>query len=758
MQSASRSHATVLTVAMLGTGQHRDSYQSVLTQLVKSIDVSEDQLVHLIDGPGATGKSKDHPMLGTYDFECHYDHQSKTLVKSKTPKKIFVSRSGSASKVGGLVAGEGYEDAIDEVVAMVEALVEAGKFPIELNLTGFSRGADTMLRLSNVLNAMYKRDVVRVNIFALDPVPGTGRQASKKARVIPDNVQEYEAVLMRDERGALLRSQDKRHLTVQRPDVTRVTHHLYHGVHGDGNYFRANPAGSEDRPKKRYEAMQDTPRLVWDDLWKFAERHGVRFRNNEFNYLEKQKVSGKSVYTEHGSKPLGDNERLAAYTRMLRNKAAYRSGTVGYDRSFTHDESSYFLHGIGYFRDKQHVLLFRKHYPQCFNYFFQKNRGAPPSPWQAVANEIRQMPDAMVKSLEEYLHLNLQKRVNHELIVVPATKGIPVVLSDLEKNKPLMRLWEGVQSITSAVSAGYDTSISKASAARLLGVVKAHMVADKTPEEKLEALRAIITVMMRHYHGHGVFPAKLAALLNPSEVNATLAEAYLDKLLLQEKISQDALLKKELVACRKNIIAIRQDDKFTSAEKAKLISDQMLLLHRAVNQMPHTAPVQLALTYAAHYTRSVKPNLRPAYRVIKSMNDYLDASHWFGLGRNSKLLSAKKEIAKAVKETVMQLMQAKLGADSDALKQLLGAALYAAGQLRVQHGNKKEARLDGMLRQGIIDVSVNVSMQPRIEREDEKIKTIVKAFQLKLDEICVRHAPVVHENVEDQSRLVRRLD
>ena len=163
------SRPTVLNIAMLGTGQHRDKVKSILTSLVDSIDIGSNQSAYLIDGLGAPHKNKEHLMLGTYDLETAYYPDTGEFKTRKTLKKDPLAR---ATEIGGNLRGDGYLDAIKEICVLAEDMLRAGKSPLVLNLFGFSRGGDTILRAANTLFGLYG-DAVQVNIFAVDPVPGT---------------------------------------------------------------------------------------------------------------------------------------------------------------------------------------------------------------------------------------------------------------------------------------------------------------------------------------------------------------------------------------------------------------------------------------------------------------------------------------------------------------------------------------------------------------------------------------------------------
>lgn len=452
----------VLNIVMLGTGQHQSNVKSVLTQLYDQMEVSENQSKHLINGPGgqAAVDSKDF-MLGTYDFSVSYDSTCGKLIPEKTMKK----KLDASTQIAGNLTGFGFEDAINEALKTIEAMDPNVDAPVVLNMYGFSRGADTILRIANELNRRYGHDVITVNIFAIDPVPGAGRNDATRARIIPGNVKRYEAVLMEDERRPMFSPQDKSHLVVQNPTKTEVIHHLYSGNHSHGTRFTADITQKNETDKNL--AIQDSARLIFDDIRRFNESCDVKL--NEGSAV-KAVVSQNGYSVKDDTISLDDQQRLQAYGRMCANKSLYaKTGqSLGIDRSFLKHKEDYFLHGDDFFQDKQHMLLFQKIYPKTFTFLFN-------SPSKPVGGELISAINSELSTMKSQgdIHLKLLqnkfKNQINDVMISPGAEphGIkcPIEIYD---DKEIMRIWNGLLEAYQAVRAGYDNSISKSEAKAFL--------------------------------------------------------------------------------------------------------------------------------------------------------------------------------------------------------------------------------------------------------------------------------------------------
>lgn len=87
-----------------------------------------------------------------------------------------------------------------ELQAQKSKIMRKGQLPTVVNLVGWSRGGVTCHMLANAMAQDPQLKGIPVNIFAVDPVPGTG-QFQKHRISIPANVDNYVAVYARDERS-----------------------------------------------------------------------------------------------------------------------------------------------------------------------------------------------------------------------------------------------------------------------------------------------------------------------------------------------------------------------------------------------------------------------------------------------------------------------------------------------------------------------------------------------------------------------------
>jgi hypothetical protein len=514
---------TVLNLIFLGTGFHRlnKGKQHLLTELENSIISAPDQYVHLIDGLGGVPDSDNpskakYPMLGTYDFNSSYDAENNELLSHKKPRSAALSASVYASKVQGI----GFHDAMTEATALVDTLVAAGKKPLVINMYGFSRGADTALRFCNTLNGKYAD--VKANIFAIDAVAGVGRRSAKKGRLIPEMVEEYHSVLMANENNFGFEPQDKSRLNIQNPDNTKVTFQLLGGRHSSALTFADDPTiipAADNKVKK----TTDSARILWDEMHRFAKRHGTVMR--DIGFLSKIKQGGIKEYKLYQYAPMTEVQRFEAYTRMVAHKSKYealapQSSLLNF-RAFTKSKEDYFLHGVNYFQDAEHVRLFQAHYSKFFDYFFQKNtEHASP---RAVLEEIQDMkkhPD-LVNSLVSAGLPDISKITSLDQIGQP--QGISLTLADLRTS--LSELWERVLSIVHPVLTGQDDSVPIKTAAALREQVHQVLLSDRPAASKALEINAVIkTELLKTKNTNQPFYLKLASMIGEASKTSSYAD------------------------------------------------------------------------------------------------------------------------------------------------------------------------------------------------------------------------------------------
>lgn len=492
-----------------------DLVKSIDTQTVDSKEskTKQNQFLHIIDGiggkitkrdlKGTHFKTTDHPMLGTYQFnkdgikvatsstvdpisdkfptkipakiESKIEIEEKTLQDSEKEEKetkeeqkseptktyntiqidkqpISQFSTTSTTETKAKITGKGFKSGIMETVALVLKMVEAGKTPLTLNMYGFSRGADTALRISNVLNAQYGREMLKVNIFAIDPVPGTGRRSSAKARLVPSIVEEYKSILMSDEATPGFEPTDKRRLIVQDPDSTKVSTDIYRGIHGGALNLKYKPKKSSD--KKAIENANAktniSAKMLWLTIQDFAEAHGTRIKETGLDQTwkdaDKKIVTTPSKDLSGEEKKLSPEERkLNLYSQMIIHDAAFQSRKAQLlgKREFVTRKDDFFLHGTDYFMDEAHLNLFCGKFPVYFDYFFQAGRefikadDAKRREMQAsLRDEITLISENenLIQSLKQLGYITKPDLVDS--MVLPAALDQKIIMQDSKEIKP----------------------------------------------------------------------------------------------------------------------------------------------------------------------------------------------------------------------------------------------------------------------------------------------------------------------------------
>lgn len=168
--------AGVFTIYNCGTNYHKDS-GDVVANL--SADTSSASVIN--DGPGS-GQFMPNVLGGRPD---------------PTDWSPVVSWFGI---VGGLFFGTGVEKNVERAIEAIKGLPS---LPSTLNMCGWSRGAVTCLKIANDLQKDPRLSSIRVNIFAIDPVPGTsfvGNDHMWKDIGLSGNIDRYMAIIAQHER------------------------------------------------------------------------------------------------------------------------------------------------------------------------------------------------------------------------------------------------------------------------------------------------------------------------------------------------------------------------------------------------------------------------------------------------------------------------------------------------------------------------------------------------------------------------------
>jgi hypothetical protein len=170
----------VFTVYNCGTNYDRTKTDEIVANLATRTIGKENEDWIITDGPGC-GTHKGAVTPGTKDPITGED-----LKVNKTWVRLM-----------GLAKGLGWEH---NVVTVSTVLAKLTPKPKTINMVGWSRGAITCTMLAYVLKDSPDFKDVKINIFAIDPVPGPGNWDDPGKVTVSDNVQNYTAVLMEDEK------------------------------------------------------------------------------------------------------------------------------------------------------------------------------------------------------------------------------------------------------------------------------------------------------------------------------------------------------------------------------------------------------------------------------------------------------------------------------------------------------------------------------------------------------------------------------
>lgn len=221
------------TSANRASGAEKGELVHVLSQLVNGNEALVNngvlQLGNFLinEGPGATKGDLAHPSVnnpftGT-EKGIHTGGSDFTKeVYGETPKHWAVS---------GLLSGGGWSDNVARTVFIIQALkLEHGMDITTVNMTGWSRGAVTCIRIANRIAEVFG-ETIECNIFCVDPVAGLKAGLEKEdTRILPSCVKNFFAVLSMHERRDSFKPQDLSRMQWNR-DATRVLYLPMGGTH-----------------------------------------------------------------------------------------------------------------------------------------------------------------------------------------------------------------------------------------------------------------------------------------------------------------------------------------------------------------------------------------------------------------------------------------------------------------------------------------------------------------------------------------------
>lgn len=184
-------------------------------------------------------------------------------------RKEFVGETPSNYQATGLALGKGWDDNVYRLTWMLTHLKFEQGLPIDtINMVGWSRGAVTCIKQANKLHEVFGT-TLKVNIFAIDPVPGGYNTITDDIRYIPPNVKDMLVVLAMDDDRGNFQPLDIHELLVMRPQTGSAPAPNVHFLPLPGNH------GSVVWPTKGSAPLSG--KLCVHLAHKFLQAHGTRF-------------------------------------------------------------------------------------------------------------------------------------------------------------------------------------------------------------------------------------------------------------------------------------------------------------------------------------------------------------------------------------------------------------------------------------------------------------------------------------------------
>ncbi len=324
-----------LTFFLHGTRYHEEGrIKTVISALSEQCSSGG----YVVNGPGGKAQSGKPPTIpGTYKID--------QVTGEKVPQRTILPQK--LTELAATATGWGVEQNLVEMLMQVE---KQHPLPDTINMVGFSRGADACLRFANLMYQFYPQ--IKINIIAIEPVPGPGRQGADTAKIIPPNVGNYISTLALHENSSLFRPQDYSTLKPQDFENTHVESLPIPGHHGIHSRL------SDKNPD-----MEDATELVQDIAIERLKEWGTTFREDP-QYPRKITQEDRSEYeprTDTDPKGL-----IHKYSRMICLIDSYGPfSTVRYSARHRDDYSPILSHC---FINQHHLKLFAQQFPVTYQY------------------------------------------------------------------------------------------------------------------------------------------------------------------------------------------------------------------------------------------------------------------------------------------------------------------------------------------------------------------------------------------------------
>ncbi|ABQ55985.1 TPA: DUF5621 domain-containing protein [Legionella pneumophila] len=399
-----------VTLSFLGTGQHRENVHHILTSFHNTIsEVHKDNptvATRMFDGPGSEPKSsgsKD-PIPGTYIYNPK--DNSKILISPVISQTI----TNAIQKLTGNLAGEGIEHLLFEAVLYLNDIIEknGGKLPETVNLQGFSRGADTCMRMANLLYQLYPD--IKVNLFLIDQVPGPGKRDDPHSYTVPPNVEHFESTLMLHEYRPGFDPQHSGRYVIADPEKTKVVVKPYYGEHNTGNRVTEDPNTNH------------TAILLHDDMNRFCRETGSLPSVGISPPIIARVGDKKEEVRTHSE--LSPEKRFELLCGMKENESEYaKLKKKHHERSILSKQEDY-VQDSRLFVNQEHRELFKQLYPKSFNWFFEKNHGGQTQKEEVIAELKSLSEDPRYEHFFSSLAKHFQINENNVAGTLPEPSGV----------------------------------------------------------------------------------------------------------------------------------------------------------------------------------------------------------------------------------------------------------------------------------------------------------------------------------------------
>ena len=307
-----------------------------------------------------------------------------------------------------------------------------------INLTGFSRGSVTCMRIANRLKwyetSLNRKDklspaetkllrrlkATNINIFAIDPVAGLSDKSHAHARVIPDNVKSFVAILQMDEMRRDFKPQDMSRIKIASPLKTKLSLLPMYGNHSDST-------------KIKNQGMQSGPTLVWYALHKFLTQHGTTFKDDKTPKIVKPDMTFSELPEDPTSKDL---LKLFTLHHQERNnylnsgKAPKLADGIPLPRKIRtlNSKLEFYVKNSDFFTNQLERELFKITYPKVFNYLFEMNQLDSRFPEQSACDKENVIAElSLLKQENPALFARLNKfgiKESEESIILGQPSGV----------------------------------------------------------------------------------------------------------------------------------------------------------------------------------------------------------------------------------------------------------------------------------------------------------------------------------------------